>query len=87
MTTPILKVIRAKEILADPFAGEDRLSDREKEVARLAIRGHSRSEMAAELGVVPHTISVHLTQIRVKLGASPRQLRRQMIERLEEALK
>jgi len=87
MTTPILKVIRAKEILADPFAGESALSEREKQVARLAARGNTAQEIAAELDIVPSTVFSYLKMIKRATGLSPRQLRQRMIERLEEALK
>jgi len=86
-SSPILKVIRAKEILADPFRNQKELTPREREIAQLAARGWSITEIGQELEIVPHTVAVFLNRIRLKIGVNRHGLTRQMIERLEEALK
>ena len=86
MTTPILKVIRAREILDNPFRDEKELTEREREIALYAARGWTLTEISQELEIVPHTVAVFLNRIRLKLGVNRHGLTRQMIERLEEAL-
>ena len=86
MTAPILKVINAKEILADPFADHESLTDREREIARLTARGLSVKKVAAELGIAPSTVSALLGRVSIRLGLDRGGMTQKMIERLEEAL-
>ena len=49
------------------------LTDREREVAVLASRGKSASEISRALGIEANTVKVHLHRIYSKLGiAGPR---------------
>lgn len=48
--------------------GTSRLSDREAEVARLILRGHSSKEIARILGNSPETVKVFRKRIHTKLG-------------------
>ena len=48
------------------------LTSREVQVARLVARGQSDSEIGAALGVTPKTASVHVANVRAKLGTGSR---------------
>jgi DNA-binding CsgD family transcriptional regulator len=48
------------------------LTDREREVLRLLVRGKSNREIGAELFITPKTASVHVSNILGKLGAASR---------------
>lgn len=87
MTAPVLKVIRANAVLADPFADHESLTDREREIARLTARGLSVKKVAAELGIAPSTVSALLGRVSLRLGLDRGGMTQKMIERLEEALK
>lgn len=50
--------------------GSDCLTDREAEVARLILRGHSSKSVAHELAITPDTVRVHRKNIHAKLGIS-----------------
>jgi DNA-binding CsgD family transcriptional regulator len=47
---------------------DDGLTPREREVARCAGSGMSNREIAAQLGISPATVDVHLNHIFQKLG-------------------
>ncbi len=49
-----------------------RLTEREREVLLLVARGHSNSEVAAELVISPHTAKTHVSRIMTKLHAHDR---------------
>jgi len=48
------------------------LTDREREVLRLVVKGMTNREIAAELFIAPKTASVHVSNILGKLGAASR---------------
>jgi DNA-binding CsgD family transcriptional regulator len=48
--------------------GTSRLSDREAEVARLILQGHSSKVIAQMLGISPETVKVFRKRIHTKLG-------------------
>ncbi len=48
------------------------LTDREQQIARLAAKGMSNRDIAAEVGVSVRTIEGHLYQTFTKLGVSSR---------------
>lgn len=48
--------------------GTSRLSDREAEVARLILQGHSSKVIARQLGNSPETVKVFRKRIHTKLG-------------------
>ncbi|MCM2314437.1 MAG: response regulator transcription factor [Thermoanaerobaculia bacterium] len=51
---------------------EQRLSTREREIARCAVRGLSNKELAVQLAISEATVKVHLTNIFRKLGVHGR---------------
>jgi DNA-binding CsgD family transcriptional regulator len=53
-------------------AGWGRLTDRERDVARLAGRALTNRQIATRLGISTHTVNFHLRQIFGKLGISSR---------------
>jgi DNA-binding NarL/FixJ family response regulator len=61
---------RASLTLATP--GETALSDRERQVLRLAAAGRANQAIADELFISPSTVKNHLTRIMAKLGARNR---------------
>ncbi len=66
--------------------GTSILSDREAEIARLILKGHSSKSIARRLGNSPETIKVHRKRIHVKLGvASQGELFSLFLEALTEA--
>lgn len=52
-----------------PFAGEDQLTPREREVLERIALGASNKEAGRQLGISPRTIEVHRARIMEKLGA------------------
>ena len=59
-----------REIYGRTTAGlpGDDLSPREREVARLAIAGHTAREIGAQLFISPRTVETHLANVYAKLG-------------------
>jgi len=47
---------------------EQHLTDRERQVLQLIVRGRSNKEIALELGISPKTVSVHRTNLMSKLN-------------------
>jgi two-component system response regulator FixJ len=52
-----------------PFAGEEQLTPREREVLECIALGASNKEAGRQLGISPRTIEVHRARIMEKLGA------------------
>lgn len=48
--------------------GEDVLTQREREITQLLLRGHSSKSIARELGIAPGTVMVHKRNLFAKLG-------------------
>ncbi len=48
--------------------GSDVLTQREREITRLLLRGHSTKSVARELGIAPGTVMVHKRNLFSKLG-------------------
>ena len=48
--------------------GEDSLTQREREITHLLLRGHSSKSIARELGIAPGTVMVHKRNLFSKLG-------------------
>jgi len=60
----------AGQRLAARVAGPDSLTRREREVARLAARGHTAREIAERLTITERTVEGHLGAVYAKLGVS-----------------
>lgn len=45
------------------------LTNREKEIAKLLIKGYSNTQMALELNISKHTVKRHVSSILIKLDA------------------
>ncbi len=58
--------------LTDSFErfGEGLLTDRERQVSQLLLRGHSSKSIARELDIAPGTVMVHKRNLFAKLGIS-----------------
>jgi two-component system response regulator FixJ len=54
---------------AQRFPGDDRLTEREREVLSQITNGASNKEAGRRLGISPRTIEVHRARIMDKLGA------------------
>jgi DNA-binding NarL/FixJ family response regulator len=52
--------------------GRGELSEREKEVLAMIVRGRSNKEIAAELGISENTVKVHTTKVFEKLNVADR---------------
>ena len=48
--------------------GEGLLTEREREITQLLLRGHSTKSVARELGIAPGTVMVHKRNLFAKLG-------------------
>lgn len=48
--------------------GEDLLTDRERQITQLLLRGHSAKSVARELDIAPGTVMVHKRNLFAKLG-------------------
>ena len=48
--------------------GEGLLTDRERQITQLLLRGHSTKSIARELGIAPGTVMVHKRNLFSKLG-------------------
>lgn len=48
--------------------GEGQLTQREREITQLLLRGHSSKSIARELGIAPGTVMVHKRNLFAKLG-------------------
>lgn len=87
MTAPILKVTRAKEILAHPFKNANHgLSPRQIEALELALQGMPTPLMAAEMNIPEGTVKAHMFRALGKLGISKSELGWWVIKRLSEVL-
>ena len=53
-------------------AGRSELSDREREVLGMLVRGRSNKEIAIALGISENTVKVHTTRVFEKLGVADR---------------
>ncbi len=58
--------------LPQAVAWETRLTEREREVAKVVAAGASNKEIARELGITERTVKAHLTAILDKLGIRDR---------------
>ncbi len=54
-------------------SADERLTERQLEVARLAASGLGNRSIAERLGLSPHTVHTHLRNIFVRLGISSRE--------------
>jgi DNA-binding CsgD family transcriptional regulator len=61
----------AAQAPAPPLEGAT-LAPRELEVLRLVAQGLGNKEIAAALGISPHTVKYHLASVLAKLGVSTR---------------
>lgn len=66
------RIMRHFELTGPAVAGEDSLSDREKEILTLISRGHRNIEVADALGIAPTTVASHIKSIYRKLSISSR---------------
>ena len=48
--------------------GEGLLTERERQITQLLLRGHSTKSVARELGIAPGTVMVHKRNLFAKLG-------------------
>lgn len=55
-----------------PSEWENKLTDREREVARVVASGASNKEIARQLGITERTVKAHITTILEKLGIRDR---------------
>lgn len=53
-------------------AGRSELSDREREVLEMLVRGRSNKEIGIALGISENTVKVHATRVFEKLGVADR---------------
>jgi DNA-binding NarL/FixJ family response regulator len=72
LVSPSVTVRLLEHLSTRPAPGPSRLSPRELEIARAVARGHTNSEIAAELFVSLSTVKTHLTNIQAKLPARNR---------------
>ena len=63
---------QASEVSLADLAPLELLSDREREVAKLAAGGASNAEIAERLGIALRTVKAHLSQVFQKLGVRNR---------------
>ncbi|HEY0868257.1 MAG TPA: response regulator transcription factor [Fimbriimonas sp.] len=68
----VVRAVLGPAVRTSVSTGWDELSDREKEVARLAITGMSNPEIARELMISINTVKTHLASVLYKLGARNR---------------
>jgi DNA-binding CsgD family transcriptional regulator len=65
--------------------GEGALTEREREITQLLLRGHSSKSIARELGIAPGTVMVHKRNLFAKLGiTSQYELFSSFIDKLSE---
>lgn len=65
--------------------GESTLTQREREITQLLLRGHSSKSIARELGIAPGTVMVHKRNLFAKLGiTSQYELFSQFIDALSD---
>ena len=68
--------------------GETALTDREREITQLLLRGHSVKSIARELEIAPGTVMVHKRNLFAKLGISSQyQLFSRFIEDLSRPMR
>lgn len=87
-------ILAGEWAIADHFEGEQRrfivaqrcragdgraLSERERQVLELALRGHSNKFVAFELGLTCSTVSTHLRRVMAKLRVASREAMIQML--------
>jgi DNA-binding NarL/FixJ family response regulator len=70
LMSKLINVVTRSQSIADELPGG--LSEREAEVAREVVAGHSNKEIARVLGITERTVKAHLGAIFVKLGVRDR---------------
>jgi len=86
MTAPILKVVKAKEILEHPFKNSG-LSPAEGEVLEVALKGKTNLIISVEIKKSLPTVATLMFRGLGKLGISKPELGWWVLERVREVLK
>ena len=60
------------ELIQSQTPNEQNLSDREKDVLRLVLEGHSNKEISNQLGVSANSVATYLSRAQAKLGTDHR---------------
>jgi DNA-binding CsgD family transcriptional regulator len=75
-----------RKLLADPFAGDSQLSERERVIAKLAAEARTNEQIAAEVGSSPMMVAQYMRFILYKLGVPKKQdLTVLLLERIANA--
>lgn len=72
LISPQLTVRLLRQLVEETGEQDVSLTEREREIARLVARGHSNSEIGAELFISAGTVKNHVATIQRKLGARNR---------------
>ncbi|WP_426149400.1 helix-turn-helix transcriptional regulator [Pseudomonas sp. DC3000-4b1] len=70
MTTPFSSPLHQDLTLAFERFGSDALTEREREISQLILRGHSVKSTAKALGISPETVRMHRKNLYTKLAIS-----------------
>ena len=75
-----------RKLLADPFARDEMLTERERLIAKLGAMGRTNEQIAEEVGSTPMMVAQHMRFILYKLGLHKKpDLTALLLERIAEA--
>lgn len=78
------KVEEIRQILADPFGDQEKLTASHRLIARLAAHGHKGAGISNEIKISESGVRTHLGRIKERIGFDKAGLVRDMVSRIQK---